>query len=260
MSHAKLCVNDLSWGPRKGAPLILHPVSFSLDCGRILGVVGPNGAGKSTLLRSLYRYQRPTTGTITIDDKDIWQMPPKDAARMVAAVLQEQPTDFALTVRDIVSLGRLPHRSGLSSPGANCAEIIARALKQADLDGLADRAIGTLSGGERQRVMFARALAQDPRVLILDEPTNHLDIQHQLELLKLIKDMDVTAVVSLHDLNMAADFCDDILVMENGRCIAFGPPADVLSEQLVSDAFHVRAQLEHLSISQSGHFSFQLNT
>ena len=260
MSHAKLTVDNLSWRPAKGAPLILHPVSFTLDCGRILGVVGPNGAGKSTLLRSLYRYQRPTTGSITVDSKDIWAIPPKEAACLVAAVLQEQPTDFALTVKDIVSLGRLPHRSGFSAPGKGCAEVIARALKQADLDELAHRPFGTLSGGERQRVMFARALAQDPRVLVLDEPTNHLDILHQLELLKLIKDMDVTAVVSLHDLNMAAAFCDDILVMENGHSIAFGPPEEVLTENLVSNAFGVQAQLEKLSVSKAGHFSFHLNS
>jgi iron complex transport system ATP-binding protein len=195
-----------------------------------------------------------------VDDQDIWAIPPRAAARLVAAVLQEQPNDFALTVRDVVTLGRLPHRLGFSSPGKNCAEVIERVLIQADLAHLAERAIGTLSGGERQRVMMARALAQDPRLLVLDEPTNHLDIQHQLELLQLIKDMDVTVVVSLHDLNMAAEFCDDILVMENGHCIAFGPPSEVLSETLVSGAFGVNAQLEQLSVSQSNHFSFQLNS
>ena len=260
MSHAKLEVDSISWRPSPKAPLILHPTSFTLDCGRILGVVGPNGAGKSTLLRSLYRYQKPSTGTITIDDQDIWSIPPRAAARMVAAVLQEQPSDFALTVRDVVSLGRLPHRLGFSSPGKNCAQVIETVMEQTDLTRLSNRAIGTLSGGERQRVMMARALAQAPRVMVLDEPTNHLDIHHQLELLKLIKGMDMTAVVSLHDLNMAADFCDDILVMENGHCIAFGPPQEVLTETLVSGAFGVKAQLEQLSVSRSNHFSFQLNS
>ncbi|WP_282092752.1 ABC transporter ATP-binding protein [Epibacterium ulvae] len=260
MSHARLEVDTLSWRPSAKEPLILHPTSFVLDCGRILGVVGPNGAGKSTLLRSLYRYQAPSTGTIKVDGQDIWNMPPKAAARIVAAVLQEQPNDFALTVRDIVTLGRLPHRQGFASPGQNCADIIESVLEKADLLDFADRPLGTLSGGERQRVMMARALAQAPRLLVLDEPTNHLDIQHQLELLQLVKDMDVTVVVSLHDLNMAAAFCDDILVMENGQMIAFGPPEHVLTEPLVSGAFRVQAQLETLSKSQSNHFSFQLNS
>ena len=258
MSHARLTVENLSWRPAPKDPLILHPTSFTLECGRILGVVGPNGAGKSTLLRSLYRYQKPTTGTITVDDLDIWAIPPRQAARTVAAVLQEQPSDFALTVRDVVTLGRLPHRLGFSSPGRHCAEVIDNVLVKTDLKPLENRAIGTLSGGERQRVMMARALAQAPRLLVLDEPTNHLDIQHQLELLQLIKDMDVTVVVSLHDLNMAAAFCDDVLVVENGHPIAFGPPEDVLTETLVSDAFSVKAQLETLSVSQSNHFSFQI--
>lgn len=260
MSHARLEVDNLSWRPSAKDPLILHPTTFTLDCGRILGVVGPNGAGKSTLLRSLYRFQAPTTGTIKVDNQDIWSIAPRAAARIVAAVLQEQPNDFGLTVRDIVSLGRLPHRLGFSTPGHNCAQVIESALKQADLLNLADRPLGTLSGGERQRVMLARALAQAPRLLVLDEPTNHLDIQHQLELLQLVKDMDVTVVVSLHDLNMATAFCDDILVMENGQMIAFGPPNEVLTETLVSDAFSVQAQLEKLSRSQSNHFSFQLNS
>lgn len=260
MSHARLDVENLSWRPSKRAAPILHPTSFSLDCGRILGVVGANGAGKSTLLRALYRYQAPTTGTIKVDQQDIWAMAPRAAARIVAAVLQEQPNDFALTVRDIVSLGRLPYRLGFSSPGKNCAEIIETVLEQADLTHLADRQIGTLSGGERQRVMMARALAQAPRLLVLDEPTNHLDIQHQLELLQLIKSMDVTVVVSLHDLNMAASYCDDILVMEDGHTIAFGPPSEVLTEHLVSSAFSVSAQLETLSKSQINHFSFQLDS
>lgn len=259
MSHAKLTVDNLSWRPTAKEPLILHPTSFTLDCGRILGVVGPNGAGKSTLLRSLYRYQRPTTGTVKVDEDDIWALPPKAAARIVAAVLQEQPNDFALTVRDIVNLGRLPHRVGFAAPGQNCAEVVERVLAQTDLLHLTDRALGTLSGGERQRVMMARALAQTPRLLVLDEPTNHLDIHHQLELLQLVKKMDTTVVVSLHDLNMAAEFCDDVLVMENGHCIAFGPPEEVLTETLVSGAFSVKAQLERLSLSQSNHFSFQLN-
>lgn len=260
MSHAKLTVENLSWRPSPKADPILHPTSFTLECGRILGVVGPNGAGKSTLLRSLYRFQAPTTGTIKVDDKDIWAVSPKEAARIVAAVLQEQPNDFALTVRDIVSLGRLPYRTALAAPGKDCAKIVETALKQADLVGYADRQLGTLSGGERQRVMLARALAQAPRLLVLDEPTNHLDIQHQLELLKLIKDMNVTVVVSLHDLNAAAAFCDDILVLENGHTIAFGPPEEVLTEHLVSGAFNVKAQLETLSRSQSNHFSFELNS
>ncbi len=260
MSCAELRVAGVSWRPSAAAPLVLHPTSFILRPGRILGVVGPNGAGKSTLLRTLYRFQRPSEGQVTIDGQDLWDMAPRAAARCVAAVLQEQPHDFALTVRDIVVLGRLPHRQGFSAPGRACAEVVETVLRRTQLTDLAGRPVGTLSGGERQRVMMARALAQAPTLMILDEPTNHLDIHHQLELLQLVRQLETTVVISLHDLNMAASFCDDILVLQQGRAIAFGPPEDVLTEDLVSDAFRVKAQLETLSHSNLNHFSFELNS
>ncbi|PSL18476.1 ABC transporter ATP-binding protein [Shimia abyssi] len=260
MSAAELQVKDVSWQAGTDGQPILHPVSFHLKAGRILGIVGPNGAGKSTLLRTLYRYHKPSGGRVLIDGQDIWQMAPREAARTVAAVLQEQSNDFALTVRDVVTLGRLPHRLGFSTPGRRCGEIVEDVLERTDLTRLADRSIGTLSGGERQRAMVARAVAQAPRVIVLDEPTNHLDIHHQLELLELVRQLGMTVVVSLHDLNVASSFCDDILVLQNGHCRAFGPPEEVLTEPLVSGAFHVMAQLETLSRSQSRHFSFQRNS
>jgi len=256
---AELSLENVSWKPAGGDEPILHATNFTLKPGRILGIVGPNGAGKSSLLRTIYRFNRPTTGAVKIDGEDLWKMHPRAAARTVAAVLQEQTGDFALTVRDIVALGRLPHRLGFSSPGPECADIIERVMKRTQLEPLADRQIGTLSGGERQRVMLARALAQAPRLMVLDEPTNHLDIHHQLELLELVKELANTVVVSLHDINMAADFCDDVLVLKKGRQVAFGPPDDVLTEDLVSGAFRVRAQREMLSVSETNHFTFELN-
>lgn len=185
-------------------------------------------------------------------------MPPRAAARKVAAVLQEQPSSFGLTVQEVVMLGRTPHRLGFSTNGANDAEIVAEALHTLDLEDCAHRDLATLSGGERQRVMVARALAQQPQVLILDEPTNHLDIRHQLEVLALIRNLDLTIVVSLHDLNMAAQVCDDILVLENGRPRGVGPPEALLTEALVSNTFRVDARHERLSPSDARHFSFHL--
>ena len=224
---ACLSVKGASWcAPRSRKP-VLHPISFDLSPGQVLGIVGPNGAGKSTLLRLLYRYHRPTSGSLKIDDNDIWKVSARDAARKVAAVLQEQPTDFALTVRESVALGRTPHRTGCGgASGQRDAGIIAGA-----------------SGGERQRVMVARALAQEPQLLILDEPTNHLDIRHQLEVLKLIRDLPVTIVTSLHDLNMAADVCDQVLLLDDGKAVGFGAPQDVFSEIAISKAFHLTARL-----------------
>ncbi|MCH2164841.1 MAG: ABC transporter ATP-binding protein [Marinovum sp.] len=259
MSAAHLSVSELSWSPGGGSQTLLHATSFELSAGRVLGIVGPNGAGKTTLLRMLYRFQRPRTGMIRVDRTDIWSIPARDVAQQVAAVLQEQPSDFALTVREIVTLGRTPHRRGFGGgAGANDAEIIEKALNRLGLGGFADRSLGTLSGGERQRVMVARALAQDPRLLILDEPTNHLDIRHQLEILDLIRTLPLTIVTSLHDLNLAAGVCDDVLLLQSGRMLGFGTPQEVLSETAVSQAFQVDARRELLEPSHTHHLTFHL--
>ena len=256
---ARLLVEAASWQAPKGGTPILHPVSFDLSPGRVLGVVGPNGAGKSTLLRLLYRYQRPATGSVLVDGADIWKLRARDVAQRVAAVLQEQPTDFALTVQEIVALGRTPHRRGFAgASGAHDIEVIEAALSRLGLEAFAHRHFGPLSGGERQRVMVARALAQEPRLLILDEPTNHLDIRHQLEVLALIRDLPLTIVTSLHDLNMAAQVCDDVLILQQGHALGFGRPQDVLTEATVSDAFSVTARRERLSPSERNHLTFHL--
>ena len=211
---SSIALEEVSWSEPKNRKIILHPISFELLPGRILGIVGPNGAGKSTLLRLLYRYLKPTSGTVRVDGIDIWEMPARKVACKVAAVLQEHPSDFSFTVKEIVGLGRTPHRRWFGSAnGERDNEIISYALSRLNLDELADRELITLSGGERQRVMVARALAQEPKILILDEPTNHLDIRQQLETIKLLKDLQITIVTSLHDLNMASSCCDDVLLL-----------------------------------------------
>ena len=254
-----LSVRDLSWSPKRGGTPLLHPASFDLKAGRVLGVVGPNGAGKTTLLRLLYRFHKPRTGTVSIDGDDIWVLSARDVARRVAAVLQEHPSDFALTVAEIVALGRTPHRQGFAgSAGSRDRDIIHEALARLDLRHLAHRHLGTLSGGERQRVMVARALAQEPRLLILDEPTNHLDIRHQLEVLDLIRALPLTIVTSLHDLNLAAGVCDDVLLLDAGTCIGFGSPDDVLTEAALSGVFRVDARRERLAPSDTDHLTFHL--
>jgi iron complex transport system ATP-binding protein len=253
---ASLSVENASWSVPRTQRTILHPVSFDLAPGRVLGVVGPNGAGKSTLLRLLYRYHAPKTGAVKVDDTDIWSISARKVAQTVAAVLQEQPTDFALTVWEIVGLGRIPHRKGFG--GARDAAIVQGALDQLDLGFFHNRQLGTLSGGERQRVMVARALAQEPRLLILDEPTNHLDIRHQLEVLSLIRDLPLTIVTSLHDLNMAATVCDDVLMLQAGTPLGFGPPETIFTEGRISKAFCVTARQEQLAPSYKKHLTFHL--
>jgi len=258
MTAAELEVQGVSWAPHKTIAPVLHDTTFSVAAGRVLGVVGPNGAGKSTLLRLLYRFQRPLNGHVKIDGQDIWAMTARDAAKRVAAVLQEQASAFGLTVREIVRLGRTPHQARFATTGVRDDDVIDRVLDQLNLQALAHRDFGTLSGGERQRVMVARALAQEPQVLILDEPTNHLDVRHQLEVVSLIQNLGLTIVVSLHDLNMATGICDDVLILDNGHPQGFGPPETLLTDALVSDTFRVAAQREHLSLSGTSHFSFEL--
>lgn len=258
MSAAHLDVQNVSWTPAKSSQPVLHRTSFKVAAGRVLGVVGPNGAGKSTLLRLLYRFQKPVTGHVFVGGQDIWSMTARDTAKRVAAVLQEQASAFGLTVREIISLGRTPHQSGFATAGKGGAQIVNDVLDKLNLHPFADRDFGSLSGGERQRVMVARALAQQPEVLILDEPTNHLDVRHQLEIVSLIRSLGQTIVVSLHDLNMAVGVCDDVLVLKDGYPQGFGPPHTLLTDTLVSDTFRVNAQREHLERSGASHFAFSL--
>ncbi|WP_310620674.1 ABC transporter ATP-binding protein [Flexibacterium corallicola] len=252
-------VNNVSWAPKKSKnEPVLKPLSFELPAGETLGVVGANGAGKSTLLRLLYRFNRPASGHINIGDDDIWSLPAKVVARRVAAVLQEQPTDFALTVREIVELGRTPYSYGLTSLCKQGQQVVSQTIHTLNLEGLIDRSFTTLSGGERQRVMVARALAQEPDLLIMDEPTNHLDIRHQLEILQLIEELDLTIITSLHDLNMAARVCDQILLLDRGQMLGFGTPDQILSPALVSKAFQVSTTRDHLMTTQQSLLTFDL--
>ena len=256
---ARLTVENATWSEPRYKETILHPISFDLAPHKILGVVGPNGSGKSTLLKLLYRFNAPTTGSVKVDNTDIWSMSAQKVARIVAAVLQEQPADFGLTVREIVALGRTPYRKlfgGLTS--TRDEEVLQGVLDQLGLNDFSNRLFNTLSGGERQRVMVARALAQEPKLLILDEPTNHLDIRHQLEVLTLLRDLPMTVVTSLHDLNFADQFCDEVLLLKAGRPLGFGSSETVFTELAVSEAFCVTARQEKLFPSDTQHMTFHL--
>ena len=194
-----------------------------------------------------------------VDNTDIWSMSAQKVARIVAAVLQEQPADFGLTVREIVALGRTPYRKlfgGLTN--TRDEEVLQGVLDQLGLNDFSNRQLKTLSGGERQRVMVARALAQDPKLLILDEPTNHLDIRHQLEVLTLLRNLPLTVVTSLHDLNFADQFCDEVLLLKAGRPLGFGSSETVFTELAVSEAFCVTARQEKLFPSNTQHMTFHL--
>jgi len=257
MSGSRLSVRNVSWGPGRGV-LLLNRVGFELEAGKILGIAGANGAGKSTLLRLLYRYHKPGEGSVLLDGQDIWDLSARETARKVAAVLQEQPTDFALSVREIVALGRRPHGSAFARGGCKDADIVDGAMARMGLLDHSERSFGTLSGGERQRVMVARALAQEPGLLILDEPTNHLDIRHQLEIVALLSSLDITVVTSLHDLNLVSTVCDQVLLLHGGAQIAHGVPEEVLTPEHIEQAYSVRVHRRELIPGNETHLSFHL--
>lgn len=257
MVSAKLEVNNLSWGLFRQSPII-NNMNFEAKPGEIIGVIGPNGAGKSSLLRLIFRFLKPTSGSILVDDQDIWKMDPKIVAQKISAVLQESTVDFSLTVAEIISLGRLPYQGKLNFGKDNDEELVWDTIERIELRHLAHRQIHTLSGGERQRVMIARALVQKPEILILDEPTNHLDIKNQLEILSLIENLGITIICSLHDLNLAAGFVHKVLALSNGSLVGFGPPEEILSQELISSTFSVATSKHLLPPRNTPHYSFHL--
>ncbi|MDH6195934.1 iron complex transport system ATP-binding protein [Mycobacterium frederiksbergense] len=236
-----IAADGVSWSA--GGRLVIDGVSLMLEEGETLGLLGPNGAGKSSLLRLLAGLRRPGGGAVLLDGKPLTDHRRRAVARRIAVVEQQVSTDIDLTVEQIVRLGRIPHRGVWGGDIATADGAVERALEQTGTAGMRDRDWRTLSGGEQQRVQIARALAQQPRELLLDEPTNHLDIRHQFELLGLIRELPVTAVVTLHDLTLAALFCDRVIVLTNGHLAAAGAPAEVLTPTLISAVYGVDAHV-----------------
>ncbi len=222
---------------------IVRELSLDVTSGTVVGLVGPNGSGKSTALRCAYRALAPLRGTVRVDGADVAGTSLRDSARRVAAMAQHHGSDLDFTVGEVVALGRAPHLRGNRRLGTHDRAVVASAMRRVGVEALADRGVLTLSGGERQRVLAARALAQEPEVLVLDEPTNHLDVAHQLGLLAVLRDSGVTVLVVLHDLNLAAAACDRIGVLRDGRLVASGPPAAVLTPDLVEAVFGVRTRV-----------------
>ena len=225
-----------------GAVEICSEVSLRVGPGRIVGVVGPNGSGKTTLLRAVYRMLRPRLGRVVVGDDDLWELHPLEAARRIAVVVQEPRTDFEFTVREVVAMGRSPHQSAFARESAGDRRLVDDALAHVGIKALATRSFSTLSGGEKQRALIARALVQEAGVLILDEPTNHLDIRYQFEVLDLVRGVGVTTLLSIHDLNLAAEYCDYIVVLNGGRVQAAGPVETVLVPQVLEPVFGVRVE------------------
>ena len=226
-----------------GESQILKEVTLSAKKREFVGVIGPNGSGKSTLLKCMYRVLKPEGGCIFFDEIDVQKMPYKDSAKKVAVVAQHNHYNFDFTVMEIVMMGRSPHKKMLERDNQEDIYIVEDALKKVGMDTYLQRNFSTLSGGEQQRVILARALAQQTSCLILDEPTNHLDITHQLQLMKIIKGLDITVISAIHDLNIAAMFCDKIYVLKEGRVHAYGTPKEVLTKELIREVYEVESEI-----------------
>ncbi|RIV39104.1 ABC transporter ATP-binding protein [Micromonospora radicis] len=221
---------------------VIDGVSVTARPGRVLGLIGPNGSGKTTLLRLLYGALRSRSGQVTVDGDELATLPAREAARRLAVVVQETGGETALTVAELVLLGRGPHLSTFQRTSRADHEIAARCLARVGAAHLGARAFAQLSGGERQRVLIARALAQQATHLLLDEPTNHLDIRYQHEILQLVRTLDTCCVVVLHDLNLAARYCDDLVLLGAGGVAAAGTTDEVLDPGVLEPVYGIGIQ------------------
>ncbi|MCX5200930.1 ABC transporter ATP-binding protein [Streptomyces sp. NBC_00237] len=239
MSHLR--TEGLSYGI-DGRHLV-DSVDLEARPGETVGLVGPNGSGKTTLLRCVYGTLVPSHGRALLDGEDLHAMGAKKRAQRLATVPQDGQAVFELTVREVVAMGRSPHKKFWEADTVADQKHVSEALERVGIGALADRAFPSLSGGERQRALVARALVQEPALVVLDEPTNHLDIRYQLEVLSLVRDLGTTNLLALHDLNLAAYYCDRLYVLDAGRIVADGTPAEVLTPDLLKRVYGVNAEV-----------------
>ncbi|MGW7312545.1 ABC transporter ATP-binding protein [Streptomyces sp. NPDC054865] len=235
MGH--ITTTQLSWSV-KGHQL-LDNIDMAAHEGKTVGLLGPNGSGKSTLLRLLAGLRRPDTGSVRYDDTSLNDLHRRVLARRLAVVEQDVSAHHHVNVRQVVELGRTPFRGRFDALTEHDRRIVDAALERTDVTDKQHNSWHTLSGGEKQRTQLARALAQEPLEILLDEPTNHLDIRHQLELLDLLTSLDVTCVVALHDLNLAARYCDHIVILDYGQVAAAGAAEAVLTPELIKSVYGV---------------------
>jgi len=244
---------------------ILNDISFTIPSGQFVGVIGTNGSGKTSLLRSLYRFIKPSNGQVSLNGHDIWQQNAIDVAKQIAVVSQSH-TDTPYQVIDVVSMGLIPHKALFEGFNIQDKALINDALHQLDLNELKNNDFETLSGGEQQRVLIARAIVQQghnrnsaQQLLIMDEPTNHLDVHYQLDLLQRVKKLGISVIVSLHDLNIASAFCDQLLLIDNGKIIRQGTPQHVLDPNVISQIYNVNVSVIKHPQHNRPHLLFNLD-
>lgn len=228
-----------------GGKEILKGIDFSLRAKEFVGIIGPNGSGKSTFLKCLYRVQKPTSGDIIMDNQKLDELSYRESALKLAVVAQHNFYSFDFSVLEVVMLGRSPHKKLLERDNLEDFKIAHESLKIVGLGNFEERNFSTLSGGEQQRVIMARALTQQTECLVLDEPTNHLDIKYQLQIMDIVKSLDLTVVAAVHDLNIAAMYCDRLIALQEGSIIGEGEPRQLLTEKFIYDIYGVESKVHH---------------
>jgi iron complex transport system ATP-binding protein len=230
-----------------GRKAVLRDVDLALPAGELVGLIGPNGAGKTTLLRALARVLRPQQGQVLLNGKDIWQLKSREVARQIGRVPQSAHAAWPYSVEHVVRMGRFPHRGWLAPFNGKDTIAVDHALQLLGLEPLRQRLLNTLSGGEQQRVLLARALVQEPSVLLLDEPIANLDVNHQHHVLamvqNLVKEYNLAAMIAIHDLGLAARYCNRLVLLHQGTVWATGPAAKVLHPDHLRAVFGVESQL-----------------
>lgn len=226
-----------------GDSQVVDDVSLSSRTGQILGLIGPNGSGKTTLLRMLYGSLKPTDGDVQLNGRSLRSWSSQKIAQQIAVVVQHIEGETMLTTEEMVLLGRTPYHRSFSRTTKHDRQLASRALERVGATTLAARPFSALSGGERQRVLIARALAQEAEILLMDEPTNHLDVRYQHEILHLVRSLQATTVVVLHDLNLAAQYCDELILLDHGKVHAVGPPDEVLTVNNIETVYQIATRL-----------------
>ncbi|MBU3804916.1 MAG: ABC transporter ATP-binding protein [Candidatus Cellulosilyticum pullistercoris] len=239
-----------------GKKEILKDISFDVPKGAFVGVIGPNGSGKSTLLKNIYRLYSPSSGSIWLDNKALRKMRDKECAKEIAVLAQETQTYFDFTVEQIVKMGRYPYKSILENYSKEDLEMVEQMLIKVGLEKYKNRTFSELSGGEKQRTLIARALVQHTQFLVLDEPTNHLDIGYQIQLMDLVKSLQITTLSAIHDINLATMYCDYLIVMKEGEVVRMGQVEEVVTASMLKDIFGVNAYVGINPINNSIHVSF----
>lgn len=222
---------------------IVEDISLSVEKGQFVGLIGPNGCGKSTLLKSIYKVIKPQKGLVFLGEKDVLKSSARMISKEMGVVGQFNELSFDFTVHEMVMMGRTPHKHLMESDSLKDYDIVADALDRVHLSAYADRSYLTLSGGEKQRVILARAIAQQPKFLILDEPTNHLDIKYQLQILSVVKSLNIGVLAALHDLSMASVYCDILYVIKQGEVLASGRPKDILTNELIRQVYDINCEV-----------------